>query len=105
MADRKPIVYVGGYPQELAAGDRLSGVGTVTVSNTAPSSPTVGDLWLDQNSNILKVWDGSAWTEPSESLSTVVISATAPTSPTNGLLWFDSSSKQLKIYVIYMTTI
>ena len=99
MTIRNPIVYVNGYPEELASGDRLTNVGKVSVSGTAPSAPENGDLWFDTNGNILKVWDGSAWTEPSESLSTVVISATAPSSPTNGLLWFDSSSNQLKIYV------
>ena len=99
MADRKPIVYVNGYPEQLADGDRLNSIGVVTVSGSAPSSPKTGDLWFDTGGNLLKVYDGSAWTEPSESLSTVIVSASAPSSPTNGLLWFDSTNKQLKIYV------
>lgn len=35
----------------------------ITKSNTAPSNPTVGQLWLDTSTtpNILKRWTGSAW--------------------------------------------
>ena len=104
MADRKPIVYVNGYPEQLADGDRLNSIGVVTVSGSAPSSPKTGDLWFDTGGNLLKVYDGSAWTEPSESLSTVIVSASAPSSPSNGLLWFDTTKNQLKIYVTASTS-
>lgn len=35
----------------------------ITKSNTAPSNPTVGQLWLDTSvtPNVLKRWSGSAW--------------------------------------------
>lgn len=40
----------------------LSGI-TTTTSDTAPDAPVVGDLWIDTgNGNVLKRWDGSAWT-------------------------------------------
>jgi hypothetical protein len=99
MAIRNPIVYVNGYPEELANSDRLNGVGKSTVSATAPSNPESGDLWLDTNGDILKIYKSGVWTEPTEDLSTAVISGSAPSNPTNGLLWFDTTSNQLKVYV------
>ena len=95
MADRKPIVYVDGYPQELATGDRLVGVGAVTVSATQPSTATTGDLWLNSTTEILSVYDGSAWTEPNESESFVKVQGTVPASGISGQLWFDTASNQL----------
>lgn len=95
MADRKPIVYVDGYPQELATGDRLAGVGAVTVSATQPSTATTGDLWLNSTNEILSVYDGSAWTETKESESFVKVQNTVPSSGISGQLWFDTGSNQL----------
>ena len=87
MADRKPIVYVDGYPQELATGDRLAGVGAVTVSATQPSTATTGDLWLNSTNEILSVYDGSAWTETKESESFVKVQNSVPSSGITGQLW------------------
>lgn len=98
MADRKPIVYVDGLPQQLASGDRLGSIGAVTVAASAPSSPKTGDLWMEPTGNILKVWTGSAWTEPSETVSTIVVAGTAPSSPNTGLLWYDTTVDALKVY-------
>ena len=75
MAERKPVVLVGGQLQELPAGDALpprapaahthtnatpSEAGfmsaedkakldalSITVSATAPTNPNIGDLWVD----------------------------------------------------------
>ena len=73
MAERKPVVLVGGHLQELPAGDALppqapaahghaisdvSGLQAalddkqptlpykITVSTTEPTSPAVGDIWI-----------------------------------------------------------
>ena len=32
-----------------------------TISNTAPSSPSAGDLWYDGSANVLKYYSGSGW--------------------------------------------
>lgn len=41
----------------------------VTVSATAPISPTIGDLWKDTASgNIYKRWNGTAWVQITDSL-------------------------------------
>ena len=34
-----------------------------TVSDTAPASPSEGDLWWNETTNELKGWDGSAWVD------------------------------------------
>ena len=75
MAERKPVVLVGGRLTELPAGDKLppqtpaahahanatpSAAGfmsaadkakldalSITVSATAPTNPKIGDLWVD----------------------------------------------------------
>lgn len=35
------------------------------VGTSAPSSPTVGMMWYDSTNNLLKFWNGSAWTNAS----------------------------------------
>ena len=82
------------------------GVGaSVTVSDSAPSSPSAGDLWFDSEDLILYVYyaDGSSnqWVKssPSGVPSPVALSASAPSSPNAGDLWFDTSV--LKIYIYY----
>jgi hypothetical protein len=60
----------------LVGGDTMAGTLTVPASNlvlnsvtqlpysqntTAPSSPVLGQQWLDTTSNRLKIWNGSAW--------------------------------------------
>ena len=76
MAERKPVVLVGGQLTELPAGDtlppqtpaahthsnatpsaagfmsaqdkaKLDGLPTITVSATPPPNPNIGDLWVD----------------------------------------------------------
>ena len=86
MADRKPIVYVAGYPQELASSDRLSGLGKTTVAATAPTSPETGDFWLNSTTNELSIWDGSRWTKTTRSF----VAASAPSNPATGDTWLNS---------------
>ena len=88
-----------------------SGGASVTVSETAPSSPSVGDLWFDPS--VLKTFvyynDGTAnqWVQSnptgggsssSGGGASVSISDTAPTSPTAGNLWYKSDTGALYIY-------
>jgi phage minor structural protein len=72
----------------------------VTKSNTAPSNPQVGDLWLDTSTtpNVLKRWDGSAWVKATPTAANevgaekqITKSATAPSNPQVGDLWLDTS--------------
>lgn len=85
------------------------GGASVTVSETAPSSPSIGDLWFDPS--VLKTFvyynDGTAnqWVQSnptgggsSGGTSSVTTSDTAPTSPSDGDLWFDTTNSGLFIY-------
>jgi hypothetical protein len=81
------------------------GGASVTVSETAPSSPSVGDLWFDPS--VLKTFvyynDGTAnqWVQsnPTGGGASVTSSDSAPSSPSAGDLWFDTTN--LKLYVYY----
>lgn len=49
--------------------DQQAGSNPMAISTTQPLSPNTGDLWLDQNVDVLKAYDGSVWFEmPSASL-------------------------------------
>ena len=49
--------------------DQELGSNAMVISSTQPSSPNTGDLWLDQNVDALKYYDGTVWSEmPSASL-------------------------------------
>ena len=78
------------------------GGASVTVSDSAPGSPSNGDLWFKSDVGELYVYytDGSSnqWVESSGGSSTVVTSDTAPSSPNDGDLWWNSNTGSLKIY-------
>jgi hypothetical protein len=38
-----------------------AGTGGATVSGTAPASPTLGQFWWNTGTEVLSLWDGSAW--------------------------------------------
>ena len=85
------------------------GGASVTSSDTAPSSPSAGDLWYDTTTLRLYVYynDGSSsqWVKANPSGSSggggasVTASDTAPSSPSAGDLWFNST--ELVLYVYY----
>ena len=64
MAERNPIVYVNGYPQEIADTDRVKNTG-IAYQAGQPSNPQNGDAWLDSGVGILKVYASGAWQQPS----------------------------------------
>lgn len=75
MAIRRPLVNLSGQLAELPVGDTLAGAGSgggVTVSDTAPSSPTQGSEWTDTNTGIKYTWvvdgDSAQWVELGPSL-------------------------------------
>lgn len=83
------------------------GGASVTTSDTAPSSPSAGDLWFDTTTLRLYVYynDGSSsqWVKANPSGSgsgaSVAVQETAPSNPSSGDMWFDSNS--LKTYIYY----
>ena len=86
------------------------GGASVTVSETAPSSPAEGDLWFDPS--VLKTFvyynDGTAnqWVQNNPTGSgggsgggaSVTASDTAPSSPSAGDLWYKSDTNALYVY-------
>ena len=91
------------------------GGSSVTVADTAPSSPSNGDLWFKSDEGQLKVWydDGvgspsSQWVDSSNNAgggtsgggggnTSVSVGDTPPSASTNGDLWFKSNEGRLKI--------
>lgn len=76
------------------------GSASLTVSATAPSSPSEGDMWFESDTGRTYVYYGSAWVEIGaiSAGSRVSISANAPANPTAGDTWFDSDTAQTFIY-------
>ncbi len=63
-------------------------------STSAPTAPLKGELWFDNNTNNLKVYNGTAFEPTGGSTS----QSTEPTSPSAGDLWTDSDDDQLYVY-------
>ena len=91
----------------MGDGSALTGVGgTVAISDNAPSSPNVGDLWWESDtaSGFIYYNDGnsSQWVEfnPTGSAgpANATISDNAPNSPTHGDLWWESDTATGHIY-------
>ena len=81
------------------------GGGSITVSSTAPSEPSQGDLWFDPTDGRTYVFytdsDGNQWVEIGANTANpapVTISAIAPSSATAGDLWWDSDNGNLYMY-------
>lgn len=74
--------------------------GGLTVSTTAPVSPTEGDMWFDSDTAKTYVYYDSYWVEVGNvgGTATVLVSGTAPSSPSVGTLWFDSDTAQTFAY-------
>jgi hypothetical protein len=86
----------------------ISAVARVTVSQTAPSSPTAGDLWYHSTQARLFVYynDGtsSQWVDAApfnlegSGAASVSVGATAPSGPSDGDLWYNSNYGRLFVY-------
>lgn len=60
-------------------------------STTAPTKPTVGQIWFDKNAGRLKVYDGNLFKVTGGAL----VSATAPAQLAAGDIWIDSTNQQM----------
>ena len=63
-------------------------------NTTAPGAPLTGQLWWDQTTDTMKVYNGTTF----KVISGATASSTAPTSNVAGDLWYDSVNAQLKVY-------
>ena len=107
-ANNKILKYNG--TQWVVADDATSSGTNVTVSDTAPSSPSAGDLWYKSDEGRLKIYyndgDSSQWVDTSPigsgggsgGSATVTTDDNAPSNPSDGDLWWKSDEGQLKVY-------
>ena len=76
------------------------GIGSASISSTAPTSPVNGQIWFYQDTAQTFVYYGSNWIEIGavSNGARVEVSSTAPASPATGDLWFDSDTAQTFTY-------
>lgn len=81
-----------------------AGGASVTVSTTAPASPSEGDMWFESDTGRTYVYYDSYWVEVGavSAGSRLVVGSNPPNNPTVGDMWFDSDTT--KTYVYYDST-
>jgi hypothetical protein len=72
-----------------------NGTSNITVSTTAPTLPTIGDLWLNSTNDDLFIWNGTSWVAASGSA--VYYQTTAPSTPEVGTVWVDSDDTTVNL--------
>ena len=63
-------------------------------STASPTAPLKGELWFDNNTGQLKVYNGTQFTPTGGAQS----SATVPSNPSVGDLWLDATNDQVFVY-------
>jgi Collagen triple helix repeat (20 copies) len=96
--DGTTITIAGGVISSSATGGA-----SITVSDTPPSSPSVGALWWDSVGGQLYVWynDGnsSQWVIAVNAAAVgISVGATPPAAPTVGALWWDAVGAQMYVW-------
>ena len=103
-----PCIYIKDSANTIRRIGAKSGA-SVTTSDTAPASPSAGDLWYDSVSGRIYVYynDGnsSQWVDTSPqggggggTGSSITQGDTAPASPKDGDLWYDSVGGRTYVY-------
>lgn len=78
--------------------NELGSGGGITVSDTAPVSPTSGALWFESDTAQTFVYYDSQWIEIGASAMGATVSTTAPNSPIAGQIWFNSDTGGTYVY-------
>lgn len=74
------------------------GGASVTVSDTPPASPSIGDLWFESDTTRTYVYYDSFWIEVGSTGAGATTSDTAPTNPVQGQFWFNSLNGATYVY-------
>ena len=74
------------------------GAGGAIISETAPASPVVGQMWFESDTAQTYVYYDSQWIEIGASPGVASVSESAPNSPAIGQFWFDSNAGATNIY-------
>ena len=94
-----------GWTTPLATG---GGGATVSVSNTAPATTTIGSLWLNDNTGEMTAYYGGNWADfitgggaggGGSGAATVTVSSTGPINQAEGALWLDQDTGDLSIFL------
>ena len=73
--------------------------GGATVSDTAPGSPSVGDIWFESDTGDVFVYYDSTWIDiGGTSVANIATSDTAPSSPVNGDIWFETDTAKTFVW-------
>jgi hypothetical protein len=78
--------------------NELGSGGGITVSDSAPVSPTTGALWFESDTAQTFIYYDSQWIEIGASAMGATVSTTAPNSPIAGQIWFNSDSGGTYVY-------
>lgn len=105
-ASTNEVLSWNGSDYDWVAQSGGGGGASVTTSDTAPSSPSAGDLWYDTTTLRLYVYynDGSSsqWVKANPSGSgsgaSVAVQETAPSNPSSGDLWWDTADLIMAVY-------
>ena len=100
---------LGSFVWDGSAWQSAGGGGSITVAETAPTSPAPGngDLWFNSTDGRTFVYyedtDSNQWVEIGQVLgggggASVTVDATAPASPSNGDMWWDTDNGNLYLY-------
>ena len=100
---------LGSFVWDGSAWQTAGGGGSITVAETAPTSPAPGngDLWFNSTDGRTFVYyedtDSNQWVEIGQVLgggggASVTVDATAPASPSNGDLWWDTDNGEMYLY-------
>ena len=65
----------------------------VAIYNSASPSSTIGTIWNDTSSGVLKLYTGSSWINVG-----IQYSSVAPSNAIAGTMWVDSNGPSLKVY-------
>jgi hypothetical protein len=85
----------------LSASGGGGGGASVTISPTAPTGPTLGNIWLDSDNGSTFIWDGIFWVEvggASTAEAIAAVTSTAPSNPSLGRIWLNSTTAKTYIY-------
>ena len=85
----------------LSASGGGGGGASVTISSTAPTSPALGNIWLDSDNGSTFIWDGVYWVEiggASAAEAIAAVASSAPANPILGRIWLNSSTAKTYIY-------
>ena len=74
-----PAAEGGNTSRFIVRADEFAIAGATTISATAPTSPYIGQAWLNTTTGLVYYWTGSAWSTDSSSASVPFVVRTAPT--------------------------